>query len=121
MHHPHQMSLGQFCAYHLREVTFNLDMLGIARTTKLTASSKEKIEDETTEIEQGPSRLVETEFHGGGQDDEPEDEELGGGSWRPECVLSHERLTSILSRQAEIRAAAGPGRRRRRAPGQSSA
>ena len=47
IHHPHQMSLAQFCAYHLREIIYKLAMLAIARTTKLTASSKEKIEDET--------------------------------------------------------------------------
>jgi len=41
IHHPHQISLSQFCAYHLREIIFNLDMIAIARTTKLTATSKE--------------------------------------------------------------------------------
>ena len=49
IHHPHQMSLAQFSAYHLREIIFNLDMLVIARTTKLTTTSKEKAEDETLE------------------------------------------------------------------------
>ena len=41
IHHPHQISLAQFSAYHLREIIYNLDMLAIARSTKLTATSKE--------------------------------------------------------------------------------
>ena len=45
IHHPHQMSLAQFSAYHLREIIYNLDMLAIARSTKLTATSKENVED----------------------------------------------------------------------------
>jgi len=43
------MSLAQFSAYHLREIIYNLDMLAIARTTKLTTTSKENLEDETVE------------------------------------------------------------------------
>ena len=27
LHHEHQLELGEFCAYHLRDVVFNLDML----------------------------------------------------------------------------------------------
>ena len=45
------MSLAQFSAYHLREIIYNLDMLAIARSTKLTATSKEIVEDETSDIE----------------------------------------------------------------------
>ena len=63
--HPHQMSLAQFSAYHLREIIYSLDMLGIARTTKLTTTSKEKLEDETVEPVNTPGPLVETEFYGG--------------------------------------------------------
>ena len=43
IHHPHQLSLAQFSAYHLRETIYNLDMLAIARTTKLTTTSKESL------------------------------------------------------------------------------
>jgi hypothetical protein len=53
IHHPHQMSLAQFSAYHLRDVIVNLDMLAVARTYKLTATSKEDIENETDDL--GPS------------------------------------------------------------------
>ena len=37
MHHPTQISLAMFAAYRLRDKIFNLDMLSIARTTKLSA------------------------------------------------------------------------------------
>ena len=70
IHHPHQMSLAQFSAYHLREIIYNLDMLAIARTTKLTATSKEKVEDETLEHVNASGSAVETEFYGGEQTDE---------------------------------------------------
>ena len=36
MHHPDQLTLAEFAAVHLREVIFNLDMLSVARTAKLT-------------------------------------------------------------------------------------
>ena len=49
MHHPHQMSLAQFSAYHIHQIIRNLDMLAIARSTQLMATPKEKVEDETTE------------------------------------------------------------------------
>jgi len=69
-------SLAQFSAYHLREIIFNLDMLAIARTTKLTATSKEKAEDETLEYVNAPGPLGETEFYGGEQTDEPENDDV---------------------------------------------
>ena len=47
--HTHQISLAQFSAYHLRDVIRNLDMLSIARTTKLTVASKDKVENETVD------------------------------------------------------------------------
>ena len=76
IHHPHQMSLAQFSAYHLREIIIHLDMLAIARSTKLTATSKEKVEDETVEDVSASGSLLETEFHGGEQTDEPENDEV---------------------------------------------
>ena len=76
IHHPHQMSLAQFSAYHLREIIYHLDMLTIARTTKLTATSKEKVEDETSNHVNASGSLLETEFHGGEQTDEPENDEV---------------------------------------------
>ena len=111
IHHPHQMSLAQFSAYHLRQVIYNLDMLTIARTTKLTATSKEKVEDETTEEVNSKPNSVETEFYGGEQTDEPEDEEARAEAWRPQFCLSLDRLTSILCRHAEVAAASKKGRK----------
>ncbi len=110
IHHPHQLSLAQFCAYHLREVIFNLDMLAIA-PTKLTATEKEKVEDETVERGNAASSHVETEFYGGENTDEPENEDIDEGMWRPMCSLSHARLTAILARHAEVAAAHKPGRK----------
>ena len=40
LHHPAQLSLAEFSAFHLRDVVFNLDMLTVARTTKLTPPRK---------------------------------------------------------------------------------
>ena len=61
--HTHQISLAQFSAYHLRDVIRNLDMLSIARTTKLTVASKDKVENETVDhsVDQGcfvPKRVA---------------------------------------------------------------
>ena len=49
-------------------------MLAIARTTKLTATSKEKVEDETLEHVNASGSLGETELYGGERADEPENE-----------------------------------------------
>ena len=111
IHHPHQMSLAQFSAYHLRQVIYNLDMLTIARTTKLTATSKEKVEDETTEEVNTKNNAVETEFHGGEQIDEPEDEDVCAEAWRPMFNLPHDRLTAILARHSEVAAASKKGKK----------
>jgi len=48
MHHPTQIGLAEFAAHHLRDVIFNLDMLSIARTTKLSTEPTVKAENETT-------------------------------------------------------------------------
>ena len=109
IHHPHQMSLAQFSAYHLREIIYNLDMLAIARTTKLTTTSKENIEDETVESVNTPGPAVETEFYGGEQTDEPENDDFAAETWRPRFSLLHERLTAILSRHSEVSAASRKG------------
>ena len=112
MHHPHQMSLAQFSAYHLREIIYNLDMLAIARTTKLTASSKQQVEDETVEHGNVPGSGVETEFYGGEQAVEPDAEDIPDAeAWRPAFPLQLERLTAILSRRSEVVAASRKGRR----------
>jgi len=111
IHHPHQMSLAQFSAYHLREIIYNLDMLAIARSTKLTATSKEKVEDETLEHVNVSGSLVETEFYGGEQTDEPENDDVGAETWRPMFSLSHDRLTAILSRHSEVASASKKGRK----------
>ena len=111
IHHSHQLSLAQFSAYNLRQVIFNLDMLAIARTTKLTTTCNQKVEDETTDDAKTSGTLFETEFHGGEQADEIEDEEIDAGSWRAEFLLSHEKLTAILSRHSEVAAARQKGRK----------
>ena len=105
IHHPHQMSLAQFSAYHLRDIIYNLDMLAIARTTKLTTTSKEKLEDETVELVNTPRPQVETEFYGGEQVEEPENDDIAGETWCPMYTLSHAGLTAILPRQSEVWAA----------------
>jgi hypothetical protein len=102
MHHPHQMSLAQFSAHHLREIIYNLDMLAIARSTKLTTTSKEKVEDETLEHVHSSGIGVETEFYGGENRDEPEDDDAGANSWRPWFEPSLDRLTAILARHSEV-------------------
>ena len=86
-------------------------MIAIARTTKLTATSKEKAEDETMEPVNVPGSLVEIEFHGGEQTDEPENDDVGAGTWRPEVSFSHDRLTAILCRHSEVASASKKGRK----------
>ena len=52
LHHPAQLSLAEFAAFPLRDVIFNLDMLTIARTTKLLPQSEKiKAEDELSREE----------------------------------------------------------------------
>ena len=47
LHHPTQLTLAEFAAFHLRDVVFNLDMLSVARTAKRTPpTQKLKAEDE---------------------------------------------------------------------------
>ena len=47
LHHPTQLTLAEFAAFHLRDVVFNFDMLSVARTAKLTPpTQKLKAEDE---------------------------------------------------------------------------
>ena len=112
LHHPHQMSLAQFCAYHLRDVIYNLDMITIARTTKLTEGNKEKAEDESIELSHEQTASMETEFHGGEQGQDPEDEDLeGSAAWRPRFPLNRDALVEILSRRNEIAAASRKGRK----------
>ena len=77
-------------------------MLAIARSTKLTTTSKEKVEDETLEIVHSAGPGVETEFYGGEKADEPEDDDVGADSWRPWFEPSLDRLTAILSRHSEV-------------------
>ncbi|MDP6416552.1 MAG: hypothetical protein QGG54_16205, partial [Gammaproteobacteria bacterium] len=103
--------MAQFSAHHLREIIYNLDMLAIARSAKLTATSKEKVEDETLEHVNASGSLVETEFYGGEQTDEPENDDVAADSWSPEFLLSHDRLTAILSRHSEVASAAKKGRK----------
>ena len=58
----------------------------------------------------GPA--VETEFYGGEQNDEPEDEDARADAWRPRFALSTDKLTAILARHSEIAAASKKGRKK---------
>ena len=86
-------------------------MLAFARTTKLTATSKEKLEDGTVEPVNTPRPQVETEFFGGEQAEEPENEDFAAETRHPMYSLSHARLTAILSRQSEVSDASRKGRK----------
>ena len=44
MHHAAQLSLAEFAAFQTRDAIFNLDMLTIARTTKLTPPDSDKVQ-----------------------------------------------------------------------------
>ena len=85
-------------------------MLALARTTKLTGTSKETIEDETVESVNTPRPQVETEFYGGEQAEEPENEDFAAETCCPEVRLEHARLTAILFRQAEVSEASRKGK-----------
>ena len=61
-------------------------MIAIARTTKLTATSKEKVEDATLEHVTVSGSAVETEFYGGEQTEEPENEDVNADAWRPRSL-----------------------------------
>lgn len=111
IHHPHKMSLAQFCAHILRELIFNFSMLTIARTTKPASATKEKAEDESIVLSHGQGAAVETEFYGGEQMQDPEDEDgLGSEAWRAGYGLDHDKLVLILCRHVEIAAASRKGR-----------
>ena len=58
-----------------------------------------------------PGSLGETEFYGGEQTDEPENDDFAAETWRPMFSLSHARLTAILSRHSEIDSASRKGRK----------
>ena len=113
LHHPHQIGLAQFCAYHLRDVIYNLDMITIARTIKLTDTKKANVEDESIELDNDLPVGVETEVYGGEQGPHSEDEDVtGSASWRARYVLDRAELAGILSRQDEVAAAFKKGKRR---------
>ena len=113
-HHAHQMSLAQFSAYHLRDVIYNLDMLSIARTTKLSTESKDKAEDEDLGESRENVANVETEFYGGETNggEELEDEDPTDLGWTPRHRLQHDELVKILVRSAEVAAASRKGRKK---------
>ena len=114
MHHPSQISLAEFAAYRLREKLFNLDMLTIARTTKISAEQPAEMaaENETMEEHPEPRKEMETEMHGGQVDeqDEPEDEDLDSVQNAPRHVFDTDVLNRILTRENEIMAAKQKGR-----------
>ena len=106
MHHPHQLHLAEFCAWHLDQVLHNLDMLAIARSTKLIKKGGRPIEDEATEGEAGARRA--TEFYGGGGEyvfDEVMEELAPSEESRPVVWLEHVELLAVLTRVDEVAAA----------------
>ena len=114
MHHSTPISLAASAAYHLRDKIVNLDMLCIARTTKLSAEPKTTAENETLEAQPKSPRTVETEFHGGegNELEEPEDEDTFALQNAPRHAFSTDVLNQILTRENEITAAAKKGRKK---------
>ena len=118
LHHPAQLSLAEFAAFHLRDVIFNLDMLTIARTTKLLPQSeKVKAEDELSreeaEKEAALNSLPEMQEQVGGSGDEAEDEEEETSVERTIAVHSFEteELRSMLCRVHEVAEGKKKGRK----------
>ena len=59
------------------------------------------LEDETVELVNTPRPiLIETEFYGGEQAEEPENDDCAGESWRPMYNLDHARLTKAAAAAA---------------------
>ena len=104
MHHPTQISLAEFAASHLRDKIFNLDMLSIARTTKLHAESAVKAEDETVETEPKAPAVMETEFHGGegAAQEELEDENQNADRVTPCHAFDVDVLSSYLQERPRL-------------------
>ena len=103
--------MAAFAAYHLRDKIFNLDMLCVARTTKLSAEPKVKAENETMEAQPRSPRAVETEFHGGegNEPNEPEDEDQYVEQNQPRHAFDADVLSQILTREKEVTAAKKKG------------
>ena len=104
MHHVAQLSLAEFAASHLRDVIFNLDMLTIARTTKLTPpdSDKVKAEDEASreeaETESALNSLAEMQEEvGGGADEAKAEEEASFDRTIALHCFETEELRALLS------------------------
>ena len=77
-----------------------LDMITIARTTKLTKTAKENLEDECAELRNNQAVAAETEFYAGEQGQQSEDENItGSGSWKATYVFDRDAWVSILSVQ----------------------
>ena len=70
---------------------------------------RRRLGTETSLVE--PNANIESEFYGGEQLNDPEDEDLVV-AWRPKHFLEHNKLVNILTRTAEITAAGRKGRRK---------
>ena len=88
-----------------------MDVVAIARTATPATTTNATLEEETVEPVNTPGPLGETEFYGGEQADEPENDDFAAETWRPMFSLSHARLTAILSRHSEVSAASRKGRK----------
>ena len=118
LHYSAQLSLGEFAAFHLRDVIFNLDILAVARTTKfLPHSEKIRAEDELSreeaEKEAVLNSLPEMQEQVGGSGDEAEDEEEETSVERTIAVHSFEteELRSMLCRVHEVAEGKKKGRK----------
>ena len=117
LHHEHQLELGEFCAYHLRDVVFNLDMLAIARTCKIGEPTRRgegapAEDEEVLDNERGGRGEGEAEFFGGGCDEL--DVQDDAADFDKDSIVEHtfdeEQVAAILGRDHEIDLANKKGR-----------
>ena len=103
-----------FAAYRLHDKIFNLDMLSIARTTKLSAEPTVKAENETMDAQPKSPRPMDTEFHGGegNEQEDPVEEDEHGEQNASRHVFNVDVLNQILTREGEITAASKKGRKK---------
>ena len=83
LHHPTQLTLAEFAAFHFRNVIFNFDMLSVARTAKLTPQTQKlKPEDEGEREEAEKEAVLNSlpeileNMGGAGEDMDIEEEEM---------------------------------------------
>ena len=117
LHHEHQLEFGECCAYHLRDVLFNLDMLAVARTFKICEPTRREEgapaeDEEVPDNERGVRGEGEGEFFGEGCDEL--DVEDDSADFDKDSIVEHsfdeEQVAAILGRDHEIDLANKKGR-----------